>query len=168
MGPAAGRQNGFTYIGVLFAVAMLGAGLALTGEVWHTSALREKEAELLRAGDEYRRAIERYYLGGPRQYPRALADLLRDPRQPGIVRHLRRLYPDPVTGGDAWGLVMAPEGGIMGVHSLAEGRPLKTAGFRPRDAAFERATRYSDWRFVYVPAQGGPIKPPAAPGVIQK
>lgn len=157
------RQSGFTYLGILFAVAIMGTGLALTGEVWHTTSMREKEAELLRTGDEYRRAIERYYVSGPRQYPRALADLLRDPRHPGTVRHLRRLYPDPVTGGETWGLVMAPEGGIMGVHSLAEGRPLKSAGFRPREAGFERAMKYSDWRFVYVSAQGGAIKPPAAP-----
>ena len=43
-------------------------------------------AELLHVGNEYRKAIERYYLSGPRQYPRTLADLLMDPRQPGTAR----------------------------------------------------------------------------------
>ena len=81
------RAAGFTYMTVIFVVAILAAGLALVGEVWHTSAMREKEAELLQAGDEFRKAIERYYLSGPRLFPRNLSDLIQDPRQPGVVRH---------------------------------------------------------------------------------
>jgi len=41
------RIAGFTYMTVLFVIAILSTGLALIGEVWHTSALREKEAQLL-------------------------------------------------------------------------------------------------------------------------
>jgi hypothetical protein len=70
-------------------------GLALVGEVWETSAKREKEAELLFIGNEYRKAVMRYYLAGMNQYPRSLADLVKHPRQPGTVRYLRRVYPDP-------------------------------------------------------------------------
>ena len=145
------RCSGFTYLTVLFVVAIMGAGLALVGEVWHTAAVREKEAELLFVGYQYRKAIERYYLSGPRQYPRSLADLLRDPRKPGTERYLRQLYPDPITGKAEWGLVKAPDGGVMGVHSLSDGKPFKTASFRPRDAVFEGAAKYSDWNFVYTP-----------------
>jgi len=152
------REQGFTYLAALFAVAILGGGLALVGEVWETSAKREKEAELLFAGDQYRKAIERYFLSGQRQYPRSLEDLLKDSRRPGTVRYLRRLYPDPLTGKE-WGLVKAPDGGILGVHSPSEGKPLKVAGFRARDAAFEGAQKYSEWKFVHaLPAQ--PVKPP--------
>lgn len=146
------RLGGFTYLGILFAVFLMSAGLALTGEVWHTSALREREAELLNAGAAYRKAIERYYLAGPRQYPRRLEDLLRDPRQAGTVRHLRKLYRDPV-GGESWGFVQAPDGGIAGVHSLSADRPLKRAGFAQRDRDFEGKEKYLDWRFVYVPPE---------------
>ena len=160
------REQGFTYLAALFAVAILGGGLALAGEVWETSAKREKEAELLFAGDQYRKAIERYFLSGQRQYPRSLEDLLKDPRRPGTVRYLRRLYPDPLTGKE-WGLVKAPDAGILGVHSLSQERPLKVAGFRARDAAFEGAQKYSEWKFVHaLPVQPvkPPVKPPAAPG----
>jgi type II secretory pathway pseudopilin PulG len=150
------RQRGFTYLAALFAIAILGGGLALAGEVWETSARREKEAELLFAGNQYRKAIERYFLGGQQQYPRALEDLLKDRRRPGTVRHLRKLYPDPLTG-KQWGLVKAPDGGILGVHSLSEEEPLKLAGFRPRDAAFEGARKYSDWKFV----RTAPVQPAA-------
>jgi type II secretory pathway pseudopilin PulG len=155
-------SRGFTYITVLFVVAMMSAGLALVGEVWHTSSVREKEAELLHVGNEYRKAIERYYLSGPqRQYPKNVADLIKDPRQPGTVRHLRRLYPDPITGKDEWGFVKSADGGFAGVHSLSEAAPVKTAGFAVRDASFEGKTKYSDWQFVFAPAQSA-TKPAAA------
>jgi type II secretory pathway pseudopilin PulG len=154
---------GFTYLTALFIVAMMGGGLALVGEVWHTAAMRERETELLHIGNEYRKAIERYYLSGPRQYPRTLADLLKDPRQPGTVRYLRKLYPDPITGAEKWGLVKGPDGGIAGVHSLSDDPPLKSAGFAVRDKEFEAKTRYSDWKFIYSPATAPGIKPPPPP-----
>ena len=40
-------HRGFTYIGLLIFIALLGIGLAMTGQIWHTSVQREKEAELL-------------------------------------------------------------------------------------------------------------------------
>ena len=158
------QQRGFTYLTVLFVVAMMAGGLALAGEVWHTSAMREKEADLLHIGNEYRKAIERYYVSGPKQYPKSLADLVKDPRQPGTVRHLRRLYPDPITGKDEWGLVKSNDGGIAGVYSTSEAAPLKTGGFAVRDASFEGKTKYADWQFVFAPAQAAAPKPkPASP-----
>ncbi|HJS77291.1 MAG TPA: type II secretion system protein [Burkholderiales bacterium] len=156
------RERGFTYITVLFVVAMMSGGLALIGEVWHTANVREKEAELLHIGNEYRKAIERYYLSGPvRQYPKSLADLVKDPRHPGTVRHLRRLYPDPITGKDDWGLVKSADGGFAGVYSPSEDAPLKTGGFGVRDAALEGKTKYSEWQFVFAPAQAA-----AKPGAV--
>ena len=155
------HDAGFTYLTVLFVVAIMGAGLSLTGEVWHTAAMREKEAELLYVGNQYRKAIERYFLAGPRLYPRTLADLLKDPRKPVTERYIRKLYPDPLTGSDEWGLVKAPDGGIMGVYSLAKGVPLKRTGFQPRDRSFEGAPSYQEWRFLYEPssstAPGAPL-----------
>jgi type II secretory pathway pseudopilin PulG len=158
------KQHGFTYMTLLFTLAILSGGLALAGEVWETSARREKEAELLHVGNEYRKAIERYYLSGTRQYPRSLADLVKDPRQPGTVRHLRKLYPDPVSGKDEWGLVKAADGGIAGVYSPSDATPLKVAGFAVRDASFEGKAKYADWQFIYAPAAGPAqeMKPPAA------
>ena len=143
---------GFTYLTILFIVAIMGVGLALAGEVWHTASAREKEAALLHVGEQYRKAIERYVLAGPRQFPRELADLLKDPRKPGTERYLRRLYPDPVTNSDDWGIVKAPDGGVMGVYSRSENKPLKEAGFAPAQSTFESAQKYSDWKFVYTPA----------------
>ena len=163
-------QGGFTYLTALFVVTILGGGVAVIGEVWGTAAKREKETQLLFVGHEYRKAIERFYLSGPqRAYPRTLEDLLKDPRRPGTERYLRRLYPDPITGKNEWGLVKAPDGGILGVHSLSSEAPLRKAGFKVRDAGFERAQSYADWKFVHAapitptgkPPASGPAKPPA-------
>lgn len=162
-GPRAPRAGGFAYLTVLFIVAIVSGGLAVTGEVWHTATLREREAELLHVGNEYRKAIERYYLAGPRQYPRNLSDLVKDPRQPGTVRHLRRVYQDPMTGKEEWGLVKAPDGGIAGIYSLSEDAPLKTGGFALRDAALEGKSKYSDWQFVYAPNATATAKPAPKP-----
>jgi type II secretory pathway pseudopilin PulG len=156
------RQEGFTYLAVLFAVAILAGGLGLAGEMWDTSARRDKEAELLFVGHQYRVAIQRYYLSGPqRQYPPALEDLLKDPRRPGTERYLRRLYPDPVTG-EPLVAIKGPQGGVVGVRSASEDKPLKIAGFKPRDAALEGSTKYSDWQFVFTPAAAKPVA--AKPG----
>lgn len=144
-----GRQTGFTLLGLLFLVALLGAGLAAVGHVWQAASQREKEVELLFIGNQYRQALERYRSvpGGDRSYPKKLEDLLADPRFPNKVRHLRRLWPDPITGGD-WVLVRDAGGGIKGVHSGSTAEPWKTAGFPPAYAKFEGARRYADWVFL--------------------
>src|SRR3954470_6772670 len=107
------RQAGFSYIGLLFAVAILGITLATVGAVWSTQIRREKEAELLWVGDQYRAAIGQYFATGG-QYPATLADLLEDRRFPQVRRYLRRLFPDPMTGLADWELIDAGGAGIMG------------------------------------------------------
>ena len=144
-------QAGFTYLGVLLAIALLSAALGKSVEVWHTERAREQERQLLFVGNQYRLAIERYYRNTPgsvKQFPPTLEALLEDERLPGVQRYLRRLYPDPVTGLSEWGLVKAG-GGIRGVHSLSADKPFKTSGFGREDIAFEGAERYSDWVFFF-------------------
>lgn len=142
--------RGFTYLTVLFALAFLGLGLMIAGETWRTAVQREREAQLLYVGNQYRRAIQRYYQSGPAQYPRSLGELLKDARQAGVARYLRRLYPDPLTGSDRWGLVRTPAGGIMGVYSLSSAAPFKRSGFAEGND-FADAGTYADWKFVYQP-----------------
>src|SRR4051812_2430298 len=119
-------SRGFTYIGLLIIVAVMGMGLAAFGELYSRSAQREKERELLFVGNEYRQAIASYYLKSPgqRAYPKSLDQLLEDKRFPMPMRHLRRLYADPITGSKDWGLVEPTKGaGIVGVYSLSEEAP---------------------------------------------
>jgi type II secretory pathway pseudopilin PulG len=152
--PSRHTPHGFTYIGLLIFIALMGIALAGTGVIWHTESRREKERELLFVGDQFRRAIGLYYerTPGAKQFPKALEDLLLDRRYPNTQRYLRRLYDDPVGGTSEWGLVRGPEGRIVGVHSLSEAEPLKRAGFPLKYEEFKGAARYSEWRFMYVPA----------------
>ena len=155
---------GFTYVALLIAVAVIGVGLAAIGPVSHTFQLREKEGQLLFVGDEFRRAIGMYYErspGGLKQYPKKLEDLLRDERYPNVQRYLRKIYADPVTGKKDWGLVEVPGIGIMGVYSLSELPPVKTANFPALYQSFQNARTYSDWKFVYVP--GGSVNQSIVP-----
>lgn len=150
-----GRQRGLTYIALLLAIALHGAVLAAAGSVWHTAQKRERERELLFIGDQFRRAIRSYAQGGPGikgQLPKTLDQLLLDARFPVVKRHLRKIFVDPVTWNKEWGLVRtADASAIIGVHSLSNEAPLKTANFQPSDQAFEGAATYADWRFVYQP-----------------
>jgi type II secretory pathway pseudopilin PulG len=143
------RAAGFTYIGVLLLVALMGLSLSVVGEVWQTKQKRDKEDELLYAGDQIRRAIglyNAYTPGGAERFPRRLEDLLKDPRYPGVRRYLRKIYRDPMTGRAQWGLVMAGDY-IAGVYSLSEDEPLKKSEFRLVDRSFDGATKYRDWVF---------------------
>lgn len=151
-------SEGFTYLGLMLAIAVSSAALAAGAEVWHTAVKRERERELLFVGDQFRRAIGLYYRAAPgseKKYPLSLEDLLKDPRQLSTQRYLRRLYRDPVSGKAEWGLIQAPEGGIMGVHSLSDEAPLKTADFAEADESLEGKTQYSQWAFVYRPKPTG-------------
>ena len=147
------NQDGFTYLGVLFLVAILSAALAGTGVIWSTAQQREKEKELLFIGNSFRQAIGAYYQKTPgtiKRYPNNLGDLLKDNRQLVQTRYLRKIYDEPFTGQAKWGLVRAPDGGIMGVFSLSEKEPIKRF-FEQESADFVGTKKYSDWRFVYMP-----------------
>lgn len=151
------REAGFSYLFVLALVALMGLGLTAAGSLWQTDARRAREAELLFVGTQYRQAIRQYYELEPNQprLPRTLDDLLLDNRRPSTLRHLRRAYPDPVTGGP-FELVRSPDGqGILGVHSPSTATPLKIGGFAPDNAGFAEATTYAEWVFLF--------RPPPAP-----
>jgi type II secretory pathway pseudopilin PulG len=149
-------EGGFTYLALLFFVATMGALMVITGLMWSTEQQRAKERELLFVGNAFREAIGAYYERTPgtlKRYPRSLNDLLRDDRQAMTMRHLRRIYVDPMTRKVEWGMLHAPDGGIVGVYSLSDAEPMKKGAFLDRDQAFSNAKRYSDWRFVYDPAR---------------
>lgn len=121
-------EAGFTYLGLLLLLALFGLASAMTLEVVEQSARREAENELAHIGGAFHRAFFAYYTQTPvgaKRYPASLEDLVRDPRYPGVKRHLRQIRVDPLTGKADWGLIAAPEGGIMGVYSQFEGTPIR-------------------------------------------
>ena len=159
---AAARVRGFTYVGLMLLLAIMAVWLLVVSEVYRTMQKREKETELLFVGDQYRRALARYYASSA-GYPKSLEDLLKDPRYPAVRRYLRQLYPDPITGKSEWGLQKGPDGAISGVYSLSEAEPIKKTGFRIADEAFEGKAKYSEW--VFMPKLNRTAAPPATPGL---
>ncbi len=152
------NHRGFTYVGVLIAVAVVGVALAGLGQLWSAQAQRERESELLFIGEQYRVAFATYVAATPpgkARYPRTLDELVEDRRHIVVRRHLRQVYPDPFTNAVDWEVVSTPDGGIAAVHSRHVGTPMKIGNFPPQFAKFEDAKTYRDWVF------GTP--PPRAP-----
>jgi type II secretory pathway pseudopilin PulG len=157
----AGRQAGFTYVAVLILLAVLSAGLASVGTLWHTQTQREREEELLFIGEQFSAALRNYTLrtpAGARRLPNTLEELLEDRRQPTPLRHLRRIFVDPMTRHSEWGLLRQPDGGIRAVYSLSSGRPFRTEGLPD---GFAGAVTYSDWKFTG--DEGAAVAAPAGP-----
>jgi type II secretory pathway pseudopilin PulG len=141
-------QGGFGYLMALFAIAALGLLAAVAGQVWHTTAQRIRESELLFIGQQYRQAFESYHaykMGGVQQYPKRLEDLLNDNRSQTVLRHLRHIYPDPMTGKVDWVLVTAGDR-IVGLHSRSDAKSFKR-NFEGADAQLNGTERYTEWVF---------------------
>ena len=166
--PVRHARQGFVLLAALIVLALLAIGLMASVDVWSLSRQREREQELLFVGDQYREAIRRYYLaapsGGARSLPTSLAVLLDDDRFPLPVHHLRRAYPDPMTGSTEWGLTRAGDL-IIGVYSLSEKHPVKQANFAPGYLQFSEAQSYRDWIFAFQIPRGRRVpsaRPPAS------
>ena len=145
---------GFAYLYLIFLIALLSVAAAATAAIYRYDRIRSEEAELLRIGAEFRHALHGFRDSRPeRAYPASLDDLLLDRRSYPYRRHLRKLYYDPITRKQDWGLVMS-EGHIVGVHSISDRAPMKIAGFGAEDAAFEGSAHYSDWVFLAAPDVG--------------
>ena len=135
---------------------LLASSLAATHSLqrWQTRMQREQEQELIHIGLAYRDAIGRYYQQTPgivKRYPPNLEALCLDTRFPQPRKHLRRLYRDPITQREGWGIVEAPSGGIMGIYSLSDKPPFKSQGYLGELQHLNDKKFYGEWYFVYQP-----------------
>lgn len=148
------KQRGFSYLFLLIIVAVLGIAAANAVSLGVNASRRDAEFELLAIGAEFENALRSYRaagVAGTRVGPRDLEDLLLDRRISIKRRHLRKIYADPLTGREEWGVVRQPDGLIVGVYSMAPGIPIKRAGFDAHRASFENAERYAQWVFSATP-----------------
>ncbi|WP_246796413.1 type II secretion system protein [Burkholderia perseverans] len=159
-GPGARRgQHGLAYLALLIGIVIIGVVAAGTIQLGALYQRRMAERALLDIGDEFQRALLSYTdntpVGQPTQ-PRSLEELVRDPRYPNPVRHLRRIYADPLTGKADWVLVRSPNGQtIVGIHSASHEHPIQLRQFPEQFRGFEDKHSYTQWVFVARPPQQG-------------
>jgi type II secretory pathway pseudopilin PulG len=173
-----GRQAGFTYLGLIIFVTIIGLVGAATLKIGALLQRAAAEEELLDIGAAFSAALDSYAAATPQgasPYPPSLKELLKDPRVPGVRRHLRKIFVDPLTGKAEWGVVYLGEGttGVVAVHSLSTAKPLKVANFDSRFSGLDNADTISAWRFKardpalgQAPGQtqlGAPAPPAAQP-----
>lgn len=158
-------ERGFAYVFLLIAVAIIAGASVNTLSQGSTAGRSDAEQELLVVGQAFEAAL--YSYAGQRnavrtiqsqnaiglQGPATLEDLLLDPRTTQPLRHLRKLFADPLTGSRDWGVVRNSAGRIVGIHSLSGDAPIKVNGFPPSMAHFEKASTYQDWVFGLPDAQ---------------
>jgi type II secretory pathway pseudopilin PulG len=148
-------SRGYALLMMLLMLAVIGLVAASQLQLGLFGQRRLAELQLLEAGarmDEALASYARLGQGGRAVMPERIEDLLRDPRFPKlVVRHLRQIEMDPITGKPSWGIVKSEDGkGIVGFHSLSEQKPLMTV-FGPDHAHFKDLPRYSDWVFGNTP-----------------
>ncbi|WP_082012236.1 hypothetical protein [Burkholderia sp. A9] len=151
-----GRQRGLVLLALLIALMLMSIALAGALDVWSLQRRREQERQLLFVGDQYRRSIVGYYRLA-RAYPQTVDDLLDDTRFAKPMHHLRRAYPDPVSGKNDWSFLWRADR-FYGVSSSSDGATIKRAGFPQRYLDFEGVETYRQWKFLYLaPGLAAPV-----------
>ena len=154
--PQLTNQNGAILLMVLVSITLLGLMAGIAGSSWKTIVQQAKEVDLLWKGNQIRRAIGSYYntslsqSSAPKVFPSELKHLTQDPRSLEVMRHLRRLYVDPMTGED-WETIKGPSGQIIGVRSKSNKVPFKQNNFLQENKSFAGQQSYHGWLFIYQP-----------------
>jgi len=151
MKPRRRKDSGFALL-LIFALAAA-AAIYLYLEIPRAvfEAARIKEDILVERGEEYKKAIRRYFVKNKQKLPQTLDEL----EQQGGVRFLRRRYKDPMTGKDEWRLIHM---GPMGLTDSKVEKPVN-----PADQKEKRESSISEGYQV----GGGNVPDGAAPKGIQ-
>jgi type II secretory pathway pseudopilin PulG len=89
------RQSGYILLGLLLIIALLAIAAAIVVSPLTFEIKRDREAELIHRGVQYTRAI-RAFTKATARYPLRLEEL----QSTDGRRYIRKLYKDPITGGD--------------------------------------------------------------------
>lgn len=146
-------QTGLAYLAVLFLVAAISISMAIVAQNEDTQLKREKELDWLFMGKQYQRAIESYYHQSPdgiKTLPNKIEDLLLDKRFIAPVRHLRKIYGDPLNNQRDWVLIKNQEDQIIGVYSQSQEPLLSTKIIAEySDGLTGQAAGYADIKFIF-------------------
>lgn len=133
-------------------VVVTGIMLGAIGQSVSVIMQREREKELIFRGLQYRDAIERWSKKN-RAPLKDLKDLVQPTVSANIERSkdrlLRKLYTDPITGGEFKVLLDPNTKEIYGVASPSNKKPFKADNFPEVIKEFKGKKKYSEWEFVY-------------------
>ncbi|HVW78416.1 MAG TPA: hypothetical protein VHB45_12440 [Alloacidobacterium sp.] len=114
-------EAGYILLAVLFMVALLLVTLAVAAPSIAADIQRDREAELVHRGEQYKHAIKLYYKKFGR-YPSTI-DQLEDTNK---MRFLRKRYTDPMTGKDDWKIIHQGEAHVKAMGLF--GQPIQNGG----------------------------------------
>jgi hypothetical protein len=153
-----GAQVGVMYLALLLFIALTSVAGLKVAQAFSFQIARDVEQDLLSAGREFKDAIGTYYESSPgtlKVYPATFDDLVKDERFLGVRRHMRKIRIDPATRKADWIIIKAIQGGIQGVMSASDKKPIQKINFQAGEIGFENADTYQDWKFVYIPVVSG-------------
>ena len=107
------KEQGYILLMLLLAMSLLVIAAAIVAPSIAFQVKRDREEEMIHRGVQYSRAI-RNYASKTGRFPLKLEDL----QETGGVRYIRKLYKDPITGGDFKLLHMSDMPGIGGASNL--------------------------------------------------
>lgn len=151
------HQSGFAYLGVLFLVAAISVSMAVVAQNEDTLVKREQEQDWLFIGKQYQQAIASYYDQSPdgiKTLPTKIDELILDKRFIAPVRHLRKVYGDPLNNQRDWSLIKNQEEQIIGVYSRSQEPILSTRIISEYlENLGNQAANYADIKFVFKPEE---------------
>ena len=118
------KQSGYILIMILLAVALMVIALTAAAPRMVQEIKREREIEMMHRGDQYARAIKRYYKKFNR-YPLSIEQL----ENTNQIRFLRKKYKDPMNPEGVWKVVHAGEVQLGQQQALLGAKPLTPSTF---------------------------------------
>ncbi len=103
---AGGRasESGYMLLFLMLAVAVLTITMMGVARNYRRSIVRDREVEMMHRGDQYSRAVKRFYKKNG-SYPTSLEQL----EKMNNIRYLRKRYKDPMSPNGEWKLVHASD-----------------------------------------------------------
>jgi len=98
-------EQGYVLLAVMLLMTLIIIALAIEAPRLGQQIKREREEELIHRGQEYSRAIKKFYIASGGRYPTSLEQL----ENTNNKRFLRKRYKDPITGKDDWRIIHVGE-----------------------------------------------------------
>ena len=94
------KDSGYMLLFLMIAVAVMTIMMLGVARNYRRGIIRDREVEMMHRGDQYSRAIKRYYKKNG-TYPNSIEQL----EKANNIRYLRKRYKDPMSPDGAWKLV---------------------------------------------------------------